>query len=65
MLQQDGLIVSDDTVMLIATAKGIVNHEKSTNPAKDTVDLYLSVAEQYVLCMTDMKDRAPGGACMD
>ena len=48
-LKQDGLIVSDDTVMLIATSKGIVNHEKSTNPAKDTVDLFLSVAEQYVL----------------
>jgi len=64
-LKQNGLIVSDDTVMLIATAKGIVNHEKSTNPAKDTVDLFLSVAEQYVVCMRDMVNRSPGKTCID
>ena len=64
-LSQRGLIVSDDTVMLIALARGIVNHERSLKPSKDLVDMFLSIAEQYVLCMTDMQNRAPGGTCID
>ena len=50
-------MVSDDTVMHIATAEALVskwaNHE----------ELFHSFAKQYKLCMKDMTGRAPGLTC--
>ena len=51
-------MVSDDTVMHIATAEALVSEWIAKK------DLYLILAEKYINCMKDMSGRAPGDTCM-
>ena len=51
-------MISDDTVMHIATAEGLVSNWK------DKDELYMALAKQYCECMKDMAGRAPGLTCM-
>ncbi len=52
-------IVSDDTVMHLATARALVNPK-----AKDFKQLMDIMAFEYIECMNDMDGRAPGLKCM-
>ncbi|WAR18997.1 ADPRH-like protein [Mya arenaria] len=52
-------IVSDDTVMHIATAEGIVQVQGRTGDA-----LYRAIAAKYKECVEDMAGRAPGATCV-
>ncbi|XP_061181135.1 ADP-ribosylhydrolase ARH1-like isoform X2 [Saccostrea echinata] len=51
-------IVSDDTVMHLATSEALTTCKKSR---KD--ELFKAIARNYKLCMKDMRDRAPGLTC--
>ena len=54
-------IVSDDTVMAIATAETLIEAAKKIeNPI-----LLPLLAKKYVECMNHMQGRAPGGCTMD
>ncbi|CAD5112144.1 DgyrCDS1383 [Dimorphilus gyrociliatus] len=53
-------MVSDDTVMHIATAKALIGNKDITPSEK----LYLKLVEEYANCMSDMNGRAPGNTCM-
>ncbi|GFN78398.1 [protein ADP-ribosylarginine] hydrolase [Plakobranchus ocellatus] len=54
-------MVSDDTVMHIATGEALI--ESSTQD--DRQKLFLSLAKAYKKCMNDMAGRAPGLTCMN
>ena len=51
-------MVSDDTVMTIATAKSLLATDL-TSPSK----LYSTLAREYIDCLNDMRGRAPGNTC--
>lgn len=53
-----GWMVSDDTVMTIATAEALVSEWEG-----DREKLYLKLAEKYKSCMNDMAGRGPGLTC--
>ncbi|KAK3089779.1 hypothetical protein FSP39_006452 [Pinctada imbricata] len=59
-------IVSDDTVMHLATAEAIMEYEESKKgtDSEDKEKLYNTIAEHYKKCCHDMRDRAPGATCM-
>jgi ADP-ribosylarginine hydrolase len=71
-LSPKGFKVSDDTVMLVATARALVHQEQEKvkkKAAKKTteenkIDLYLDIAREYVVCMEDMSGRSPGITCI-
>ena len=56
-LNPKGWMVSDDTVMHIATAEALVSDWETRE------ELYQSVAKHYKACMRDMAGRAPGLTC--
>jgi ADP-ribosylarginine hydrolase len=57
-LDKKNWMISDDTVMHIATAEALVSDWR------DTEQLYSTLASKYKECMHDMKGRAPGLTCM-
>ena len=59
-LSQQGLKVSDDTVMHIATAKALCR----TGTNEDINSICQEIARDYVDCMEDMDGRAPGITCI-
>ncbi|XP_062615271.1 ADP-ribosylhydrolase ARH1-like [Saccostrea cucullata] len=52
-------IVSDDTVMHLATSEALTKCKESSK--KD--ELFREIARNYKQCMKDMRDRAPGNTC--
>ncbi|XP_070186899.1 ADP-ribosylhydrolase ARH1-like isoform X3 [Littorina saxatilis] len=58
-LKLPGWMVSDDTVMLLATGEAL--SDLSGQPDKDK--LFTRIAEKYKECMKDMAGRAPGASC--
>ena len=50
-------MVSDDTVMTIATANALVSDWKTHS------ELFTNLAKEYIQCMGDMSGRAPGNTC--
>lgn len=52
-------IVSDDTVMHLATADSLVRNRT----CGDKMNLYSLMAEEYKTCMNDMDNRSPGVTC--
>ncbi len=56
-INPDSWMISDDTVMTMATAKALIS--KWTTPNK----LYANLAREYVDCLNDMTGRAPGITC--
>jgi len=59
-LSPQGLIVSDDTVMHLATARGLV----TAGPTDKLEEVFTAIAKEYVGCMDDMSGRAPGITCI-
>ncbi|XP_046549771.1 uncharacterized protein LOC124259643 [Haliotis rubra] len=58
-VNRHGWMVSDDTVMHLATAQALVSPEAQ----QGRIDMYHEMARQYIECMKDMTGRAPGGTC--
>jgi len=58
-LDLTGWMVSDDTVMHLATAEALVFFPEKMNPSLS--QLFPKIAEKYVECFSDMAGRAPGG----
>ena len=56
--QKSKFMLSDDTIMHIATAEALLSEWRSD------FELFLRIAQCYVECMQDMSGRAPGGACL-
>ncbi|KAA6397023.1 MAG: putative ADP-ribosylarginine hydrolase [Streblomastix strix] len=56
-IQPPEFIVSDDTVMHNATARGLVTE------AENIDKLFQNIHTQYCKCMKDMRGRAPGTTC--
>ncbi|XP_005111580.1 protein ADP-ribosylarginine hydrolase isoform X2 [Aplysia californica] len=54
-----GWMVSDDTVMHLATADALIESSRED----DMETLLLSIARHYKQCMKDMAGRAPGNTC--
>jgi ADP-ribosylarginine hydrolase len=54
-------MVSDDTVMHLATAEALIKHKQSV----DKLKLYQEIANNYIRCMNDMVGRAPGITCKE
>ena len=58
-------MVSDDTVMHLATAEGLVEFNSVEGLSAEPQErLYLKLADKYKMCMHDMTGRAPGNTCM-
>ncbi|XP_035829122.1 protein ADP-ribosylarginine hydrolase isoform X2 [Aplysia californica] len=55
-----GWMVSDDTVMHLATAEALVEASKESN----IENIFLTIARYYKECMKDMNGRAPGRTCI-
>lgn len=55
------LVVSDDTVMHLATAKALSTSLRSGYDCRWLTEACRTMALQYVRCMQDMQGRAPGG----
>ncbi|KAK7483751.1 hypothetical protein BaRGS_00024967 [Batillaria attramentaria] len=53
-------IVSDDTVMLLATGSALCKYSDQADREK----LFSEIAQHYKDCMKDMGGRAPGATCM-
>ncbi|KAL4240863.1 hypothetical protein ACF0H5_001648 [Mactra antiquata] len=58
-------MVSDDTVMHIATAKALIEWKAEDLSSELGEKLYLKMAEQYKESMRNMAGRAPGATCMN
>jgi len=54
------LLISDDTVMHLATARALVSVGRSDK----LEDYFHAIAEEYVKCMDDMNGRSPGITCV-
>lgn len=54
-------MVSDDTVLHLATGSALRRHEQSKNKE----DLYVLLAEEYKTCMADMAGREAGATCIE
>ncbi|XP_064611387.1 ADP-ribosylhydrolase ARH1-like isoform X2 [Liolophura sinensis] len=55
-----GWMVSDDTVMHLATAEALCEESGQSDMEK----LYMKIAKKYKECMSDMTGRGPGHTCL-
>ena len=55
------LVVSDDTVMHLATARALCESLRPHVDCRWLSETCKAIADQYITCMSDMAGRAPGG----